>query len=75
MSRIEQILSNRVDRTTLRVYSSHEEADADEREFWMSCTPEERLTALEVLRQSVFGYAEDERGLQGFFEVAERKRR
>ena len=75
MSRIDEILSRKLDKTKLRVYDSFEEAEQDQREYWMSCTPEERLTALEMLRQSVFGYGENERGLPGFFEVAEREKR
>ena len=75
MSRMQEILSNRVDRTKFRIFESFEESKSSEREYWRSCTPEERLTALEMLRRNTFGYDEDERGLRGFFEVVDRKRR
>ena len=72
---MEQILSRKIDKTQIRVFNSFEEAEQAEREFWMSCTPEERLTALEMMRRSTYGYDEGERGLQGFFEVVEREKR
>lgn len=74
MSRIEEILSMKVDRSKIAVFDSFEELDRSEREYWLSCTPEERLTALEMMRRNTFGYDENERGLQGFFEVAERQK-
>ena len=75
MSRMDDILSQKVDRSKIAVFHSFEEPDRSEREYWMSCTPEERLTALEMMRRNAFGYDENERGLQGFFEVVERKKR
>ena len=65
----------KVDRTKITVFSSFEERDAADREYWRTRTPEERLTALEMMRQIAYGYDEGERGLQGFFEVAEREKR
>lgn len=75
MSRMNEILSNRVDRTRLQVFDNFEDSKRSEREYWKSCTPEERLTALEMLRRNTFGYDEDERGLRGFFEVVDREGR
>ena len=75
MSRMDDILSQKVDRSKIAVFHSFEELDQSEREYWMSCTPEERLTALEMMRRNAFGYDENERGLQGFFEVVEREKR
>ena len=72
---MDDILSQKVDRSKIAVFHSFEELDHSEREYWMSCTPEERLTALEMMRRNAFGYDENERGLQGFFEVVERKKR
>lgn len=69
---MDEILSRKVDRTKVKVLT-FEESNREEREYWMSCTPEERLTALEMLRRNTFGYDEDERGLRGFFEVVARK--
>ena len=70
-----EILANRLDRTKIQVFNSFEDSKSAEREYWKSCTPEERLTALELLRQNTFGYDENERGLRGFFEVVDREKR
>jgi hypothetical protein len=47
--------SSRIDKTALSVLSFDEAAEED-RKFWQSKTPEERLTALELLRQIHYGY-------------------
>jgi len=75
MSRMDEILSTRVDRSKIAVFDNFEDLEQSEREYWMSCTPEERLTALEMMRRSVYGYDENQRGLQGFFEVVVREKR
>jgi hypothetical protein len=31
-------------------------SDSDEKQFWLSKTPAERLAAVEVMRQSMYGY-------------------
>lgn len=46
----------KIDKTVMRVYSSFEEADEDDRKYWQSRTPEERLAAIELMRQSAYGY-------------------
>jgi hypothetical protein len=46
--------SIRLDKTAFRVHSLHEEGD--DRAFWWSKSPDERLLALEMMRQSMFGY-------------------
>ena len=74
MGKIDEIVSMKVDRSKIRVFNSFEERDAWDRKYWKSLTPEERLTALEMMRQIAYGYDEGQRGLQGFFEVAERKK-
>jgi len=74
MSKIDDIVSMKVDRTRIRVFNSFEERDAADRQYWRDRTPEERLTALESMRQIAYGYNEGDRGLQGFFEVASRKK-
>lgn len=74
MSRMSEILANRVDRSKFEVFDSFEDSKRSEREYWKSCTPEERLTALELLRQNTFGYDENERGLRGFFEAVDREK-
>lgn len=75
MSRMNEILANRVDRTRIQIFDSFEDSKRSEREYWKSCTPEERLTALEILRQNTFGYDENQRGLRGFFEAVDREKR
>jgi hypothetical protein len=46
----------RLDKTALEVFSSFEEADAADCAYWHSRTPEERLQAVELMRQSAYGY-------------------
>ena len=46
----------RLDKTAFKVYSSFEEAEAADRAYWHSRTPAERLMAVELMRQSVYGY-------------------
>lgn len=75
MNRIKEILSGKVDRSRIQVFDSFEDSKRSEREYWLSCTPEERLTALEMLRRNTFGYDENERGLRGFFEVVDGAKR
>lgn len=72
---MKEILAGRVNRTKFQVFDSFEDSKRSEREYWLSCTPEERLTALEMLRRNTFGYDENERGLRGFFEVVDRAKR
>ena len=60
----------KVDRTALSVTSLHE---SDEKEYWLSKTPEERLQALELMRQIVYGYDPTTARLQRVFEIAELK--
>ncbi len=48
----------KLDKTAIQVYSSFEEADEDDRKYWQSRTPNERLEALELMRQSAYGYTE-----------------
>jgi hypothetical protein len=49
------VQSFRMDKTAVSVLS-HEEAAEDDRRFWLSKTPAERLEALELLRQIHYGY-------------------
>jgi hypothetical protein len=72
---MKEILAGGVDRTKIQVFDNFEDSKRSEREYWLSCTPEERLTALEMLRRNTFGYDENERGLRGFFEVVDRAKR
>lgn len=62
----------KLDRTAISVANLYDEPD--ERAFWHSKTPEERLEALEFLRQIAFGYDPDTERLQRVLEIIERKR-
>ena len=50
------------------------EAD-DERGYWLSKTPQERLQALEFIRQVLYGYNPATTRLQRVFEVVKREER
>jgi len=64
----------RMDKTVLTVFSSFEEADAADRAYWHSRTPLERLEALELMRQSAYGYDDPSASrLQRVLEVARLK--
>ncbi len=41
---------------TLVTFGSYAELKAEERAFWLSKSPLERLAALELLRQTFYGY-------------------
>jgi hypothetical protein len=45
---------------------------SDEKAYWLSKTPEERLEALEIMRQILYGYDPAATRLQRFCEVAKR---
>ena len=60
----------KIDRTAIKVTSLKE---SDDNEFWQSRPPEERLVALELLRQIAYGYEPNTARLQRVFEIAERK--
>ena len=45
--------------------------DADERDYWLSKTPAERLRALELMRQVIYGYDPSTAGLQRVLSVLE----
>ena len=61
--------SAHVDRSAFRVDSLFDESD--ERAYWRSKTPQERLEALEQMRQIIYGYDPDTARLQRVLEVAE----
>ena len=57
-----------VDRTAFSVVPLSE-AD-DEKAYWLSKTPHERLRAVELIRQTIYGYTPATARLQRVFEVA-----
>ena len=58
----------KVDRSAFVVTSLYE---SDEKEYWLSKTPEERLQALELMRQIVYGYDPATARLQRVLEITE----
>lgn len=58
-----------VDRTAFEVSSLSEQGD--ERDYWWAKTPYERLIALEVMRQIVYGYDPSTTRLQRVLEVTQ----
>ena len=61
----------KVDKGTLSVLSSFEEAAAADKAYWHSKTPQERLEALELMRQINYGYDPVTDRLQSVLEVVE----
>ena len=61
----------KIDRTALSVVSSFEEADRQDKEYWLSRTPHERLQYMELLRRINYGSVATTR-LQRVLEIAER---
>jgi hypothetical protein len=59
----------RVEKTAFSVASLFDESD--EKAFWLSKTPYERLQAVELMRQVIYGYEPASARLQRLFEVAE----
>jgi hypothetical protein len=68
---IDSVDQVRLDKTAFEVFSSFEEADAADREYWHSRTPEERLQAVELMRQSAYGYDPATARLQRVLEIAQ----
>ena len=60
----------KVDKGTFSVLSSFEEADEMDKAYWHSKTPQERLEALELMRQINYDYDPVTDRLQRILEVA-----
>jgi len=60
----------RLDRTAFSVVTLAE-ADREDKEYWLSKTPQERLQHIELLRRINYGTRATER-LQRFLEIVER---
>lgn len=58
----------RVDRSIVRAGNAFDESD--EKAFWLSKTPSERLKAMELLRQIAFGYDATTARLQRVLEAS-----
>lgn len=63
--------SYQVDRTALSVVSLDEQEE-DVRRYWREKTPHERLVAVEMTRQLLYGYDPATARLQRVFEIAQR---
>jgi len=61
----------RLDKTAFSVASLADESD--EKKYWLSKSPCERLRALELMRQIAYGYDPSTERLQRFFEVTQRE--
>jgi hypothetical protein len=62
----------KVERAEIKVFGSFAEADEADRQYWHSRTPDERLLALELMRQSAYGYEySTSRRLQRVLEIIE----
>ena len=62
----------RLDRTKFSVIRL-EDKDREDREYWLSKTPYERLVAVETIRQMLYGYDPATARLQRVLEVVKRK--
>ncbi len=60
----------KIDKTALSAGSLLE--PSDEKSYWLSKTPDERLQALELMRQIVYGYDPSTTRLQRVLEIAQR---
>ncbi|MCY3720620.1 hypothetical protein F4X88_13565 [Candidatus Poribacteria bacterium] len=61
----------KMDKATFSVLSSFEKADEADKTYWHSKTPQERLEALELMRQINYDYDPVTDRLQRVLEVAE----
>ena len=61
----------KLDKTAFSV-TSLEKNDEDEKAYWLSKTPCERLDAVETMRQIVYGYDPTTTRLQRVFEITQR---
>ena len=61
----------RMDKKEFSVLSSFETADAADKAYWHSKTPQERMAALELMRQINYGYDPTTERLQRVLEIAE----
>ena len=62
----------RLDRSAFQIGSLND--DREEIEYWRAKTPEERMAALELMRQIIYGYDPATTRLQRVFEVVELER-
>lgn len=61
----------KLDKTAFSV-TTLDQNDEDEKAYWLSKTPYERLDAVETMRQIIYGYDPTATRLQRVFEVTQR---
>jgi hypothetical protein len=66
--------THKMDKSAFSVVPLGEDTDAEDVAYWLSRPPEERFRALELLRQTVYGYSEPGPRLQRVLEIAELER-
>lgn len=66
---MDKLSSLKIDKTAFSVGSLLD--PSDEKAYWLSKTPYERLQALELMRQIVYGYDPSTTRLQRVFEVVD----
>lgn len=59
----------KVDTSAVSTFSTFEDADRADREFWWSKTPKARLAALEFMRQVLYGYDPDTARIQKVIKI------
>jgi|GEM_PF-607613 hypothetical protein len=69
MQKIQSLNSIRMDKTAFSTASLDDEPD--EKQYWLSKTPVERIYCVEMMRQMLYGYDPLTARLQRFFETAE----
>ena len=67
---MDEIQFPKLDKTALSVVSSFEEAEKQDKEYWLSRTPSERLQHMELLRRINYGSKAAAR-LQRVLEIVE----
>ena len=60
----------KIDRSAFSVGSLYDKSET--KTYWLSRTPEERLQAVELMRQIIYGYDPSTTRLQRVFEVTQR---
>ncbi|OQY60595.1 MAG: hypothetical protein B6245_00835 [Desulfobacteraceae bacterium 4572_88] len=69
MQKIQALSSIKMNKTVFSTASLDDESD--EKHYWLSKTPAERIHCVEMMRQMLYGYDPLTARLQRFFETAE----
>ena len=63
---------NKIDRSAFSIGSLSD--GGDEKDYWKSKSPQERIQAIEIMRKIIYGYDASTERLQRFFEITELKK-